>query len=397
MSTKTLIFPQRYVQGPNTLTHIADHLEILGIKNPLVVGGPTALRVCRDSIQQSIKAKGMTCAFHTFGGETSWKEINRIKEACQLGGHDAIMSCGGGKALDAGRTAAAANAVNAGVVPPQVMVAVGAGVPCIQIPTIAATDAPTAKVSVIYNEKGEFETFLIFPTNPAMVFVDTEVIAKAPADQLVNGMGDALATYFEADISYRTATPTLAGGLCSRTALTVAQLAFDTLMQYGVQAKTEVESHVAGPALEAVVEANILLSGLGYENGGLAAAHAIALSYTRIYHLFDKHPSHGQFVAFSTLTQLMMEERNQAFLDKIYGFCKAVGLPITFKQLGMSDVTDDALKMVSDDASKSVLIISMPKASRIPDENGRYYDPNEIFNCLKAADAYGRAFNSKKV
>lgn len=392
MSTKTLIFPQRYVQGPNTLAQIGDHLEILGIKNPLVVGGPTALGVCRESIQKSINSKGMTCAIHKFGGETSWKEINEIKEVCQAGGHDAIMSCGGGKVLDAGRTAAASNAINAGVVPPEVVEGVGAGVPCIQIPTIAATDAPTAKVSVIYNEKGEFETFLIFPTNPAMVFVDTEVIAKAPVNQLVHGMGDALATYFEADISYRTATPTLAGGLCSRTALMVAQLAFDTLMQYGVQAKTEVENNIAGPALEAVIEANILLSGLGYENGGLSAAHAIALSYTRIYHLFEKHPSHGQFVAFSTLTQLMMEERSKDFLDKIYGFCKAVGLPITFEQLGASDVTDDALKMVAEDASKSVLIISMPKASRTPDEEGRYYDPNEIFNCLKAVDAYGREF-----
>ena len=392
MSSKVLIFPQRYVQGPNILSQIGDHLEILGIKNPLVLGGPTALGICRESIQQSIDTKGMTCVFQTFGGETSWSEINKIKEACLSGGHDAIMSCGGGKVLDAGRTAAASNAVNAAVVPPEFIEGVGAGVPCIQIPTIAATDAPTAKGSVIYNEKGEFETFLVFPTNPAMVFVDTEVIAKAPTEQLVFGMGDALATYFEADISYRTATPTLAGGLCSRTALMVAKLAFDTLMQYGVQAKTEVESNIAGPALEAVVETNILLSGLGYENGGLAAAHAIALSYTRTYHLFEKHPSHGQFVAFSTLTQLMMEERSQEFLDKIYGFCKSVGLPITFEQLGASNITDDALKMVAEDAAKNVLILSMPKATSTPDEEGRFYDPNEIFNCLKAADAYGRAF-----
>jgi glycerol dehydrogenase len=144
--------------------------------------------------------------------------------------------------------------------------------------------------------------------------------------------------------------------------------------------------------LEAVVEANILLSGLGYENGGLAAAHAIALSYTRIYHLFEKHPSHGQFVAFSTLTQLMMEERDKEFLDTIYGFCRSVGLPTTFEELGMKTVTDEALEMVADDASKSVLIVSMPKASRTPDEEGRFYDPNEIFNCLKAADAFGRQF-----
>jgi glycerol dehydrogenase len=170
-----------------------------------------------------------------------------------------------------------------------------------------------------------------------------------------------------------------------------ARLAFDTLMEYGIQAKIEAESHIPGQALEAVVEANILLSGLGYENGGLAAAHAIALSYTRIYHLFEKHPSHGQFVAFSTLTQLMMEGRSQEFLDKIFEFCKSVGLPITFEQLGASGIADEALRMVAEDASKNMLIISMPKATSAPDEEGRFYDPDEIFNCLKAVDAYGRA------
>ena len=104
------------------------------------------------------------------------------------------------------------------------------------IASVVATDATTAKVSVIYNEKGEFETFLIFPTNPAMVFVDTTVIANAPVEYLVHGMGDTLATYFEADMSQQTATPTLAGGLCSRTALMAAQLSFDILMEYGLQA-----------------------------------------------------------------------------------------------------------------------------------------------------------------
>ncbi len=392
MSLKTLIFPQRYVQGPDTLSRIADHLEILGVKNPLVLAGPTAMAICRETIEGSVRSKGMKCGFVQFGGESSWSEIRRIKEACLSGGHDAVMACGGGKVLDTGRTAAAGSAVNAGVVPPEIIQGVGANVPCIQVPTIAATDAPTAKVSVIYNEKGEFETFLIFPTNPAMVFVDTTIIANAPVEYLVHGMGDALATYFEADISHRTAAPTLAGGLCSRTALMAARLAFDTLMEYGVQAKIEAQNHIAGPALEAVVEANILLSGLGYENGGLAAAHAIALSYTRIFHLFEEHPSHGQFVAFSTLTQLMMEGRKKDFLDVIYGFCRNIGLPVTLEELGMQTVTEEALRMVAEDASKSVLIMSMPKASRVPDGEGRFYDPKEIFRCLKAADAYGRQF-----
>jgi glycerol dehydrogenase len=90
----------------------------------------------------------------------------------------------------------------------------------------------------------------------------------------------------------------------------------------------------------------------------------------------------------------MMEGRSHEFLNEIYGFCKAVGLPTTFQELGMRTVTDEALTMVAEDASRSVLIISMPRASSIPDKDGRFYDPHEIFNCLKAADAYGKKFRS---
>jgi glycerol dehydrogenase-like iron-containing ADH family enzyme len=71
MSIRTLIFPQRYVQGPNTLAQIGDHLEILGIRNPLIMGGPRALSVCQDPIQGSLNAKGMACEFVSFGGESS--------------------------------------------------------------------------------------------------------------------------------------------------------------------------------------------------------------------------------------------------------------------------------------------------------------------------------------
>lgn len=392
MSTKILIAPMRYVQGPDALNQIGQHLEGMGVSNPLVIGGPTAISVCRETMAGSMNEKGIAFDFIEFGGECTFDEVQRVKAACVAGSHDAIIACGGGKALDTGRTAAAGNAVNAGVVPPEIMENIGANVPIIQVPTIAATDAPTAKVSVIYNDKGEFETFLVFRANPEMVFVDTQIIANAPAETLVSGMGDALATYFEAAMSYQTGSPVLAGGLSTRTAQMMARFAFDTLMEYGYQALLEAENNIAGQALEAVVEANILLSGLGYESGGLAAAHAIALSWTRVYHLFEVHPTHGQFVAFSTLAQLMMEGRNADFLDEIYDFCASIGLPTTLEALGLRNAENEAIRVVAEDAAKNVLITSMPRAASAPDAEGRFYDPNEIFNALMAADAYGRQF-----
>jgi glycerol dehydrogenase len=210
----------------------------------------------------------------------------------------------------------------------------------------------------------------------------------------VAGMGDALSTYFEASICHRTASQTHSGGLPSRTALMMGRLAFDILMEYGVQAKVENKNGIAGPALEAVVEANILLSGLGYESGGLSAAHAIAESLTIIHDRFDPPPFHGEVVAFGTLVLLVMEESHRKALDPIIEFCRSVGLPTTFEEMGLRNPTDEDLSLVADAASKDPLIRSMPKANKVPNREQRFYDPSEILSSLKAADAYGRAYNS---
>jgi glycerol dehydrogenase len=394
MSKKIFLAPHCYVQGPNVLNHIAEHLESFGLGKPLILADPNAFPAIERRLLKSLESKKMPAPFLPFGGECTWQEISRVRDQCIQGGHDTIIACGGGKTMDTGRAAAAGDVINKGVLPPEKIENVGANVPCIQVPTIASTDAPTARACLVYKEAGVFETVIISQTNPLMVMADTRVIASAPVRSLVAGMGDALSTYFEAHICHRTGSQTHAGGLSSRTALMMGRLAFDILMEYGLQAKVENENGIAGPALEAVVEANILLSGIGYESGGLSAAHGIAESLTIIHDRFDPPPFHGEVVAFGTLTLLMMEERNRACLDKILEFYRSVGLPTTFQELGLGDLSDVDLILVADAASKDPLIRSMPRANKMPTDDVRFYDPTEIFNYLKAADAYGRAFQA---
>ena len=113
------------------------------------------------------------------------------------------------------------------------------------------------------------------PRNPDLVLVDSQVIADAPVRFLVSGMGDAQVTRFEAEdcrIKDEGNMTTRPGPM---SAFGLARLCFDTLLKYGVLAKAACEHHQVTPALEHVIEANTLLSGLGFESGGLAAAHAI--------------------------------------------------------------------------------------------------------------------------
>ena len=393
MALKIFISPSRYVQGPDALVQLGEQLEFLGIRNPLILASPSAKKAVGPAITEGLTRRSIRHAFIDFGGESTWKEIEKIRDACIQGGHDAIINCGGGKTLDAGRCAAAGAATNVMKVPPEVFPKFGAGVPCVNIPTVAATDGATSSASLVHREDGTLEAIMVSPTNPLMVLVDTTVIAKSPVRLLVSGMGDALATYFEAEMCYRTSSPpTSTRALSTRTARALARLCFDILMEYGVQARTEAESGVPGPGLEAVTEANVLLSGLGFQSGGLSAAHAVGNAFEHVSHAFAQRRYHGETVAFGTLVQLMLESREPVFLDRIFGFCNAVGLPITFEELTLRNVSDATLYTVADVASRDIQMRSMAGASRVPDEQGRFLDHRAIFDALNAADAYGRAF-----
>ncbi len=365
---------------------------MLGIKNPLILISPSAKRTVGSIISRALADKGIRPAFIDFAGESTWKEIARVKDACIQGNHDAVINCGGGKTLDTGRCAAAGAATNMMRVPPEVFSRFGAGVPCVNVPTVASTDGATSSISLVHTEKGELEAIMVFPANPLMVVVDTAVIACSPVRFLVSGMGDAIATYFEADMCRRTSSPsTSTRALSTRTAQALATLCFDILMDYGLQARMEAEAGVPGPGLEAVAEANILLSGLGFQNGGLSAAHAVGSALEHVPEAFLQRPLHGEAVGFGTLVQLLLEARKPKFLDKIFGFCRAVGLPTTFEELKLTNV-DHALGIVANVASRAAQMRSMAGASKAPDEEGRFYEHRTILNALKAADAYGRSF-----
>jgi glycerol dehydrogenase-like iron-containing ADH family enzyme len=92
-----------------------------------------------------------------------------------------------------------------------------------------------------------------------------------------------------------------------------------------------------------------------------------------------------------------LEGRKPDDLEKIFGFCKAVGLPTTFEELCLRNLTPQDLETVADVASKHATIRSMPGASPTPDAEGRFYDQQAIFHALKAVDVFGRNFGKQSI
>jgi glycerol dehydrogenase len=125
--------------------------------------------------------------------------------------------------------------------------------------------------------------------------------------------------------------------------MALARLGYDILLEYGIEAKRAVEAKVVTPAVEKVVEANVLLSGLGFESGGVATAHMIA---NCLPSLPECHAlMHGQEVGFGIISQLCLEEDVEVEeIYRIVDFEIAIGLPVTFADLGLAGVKRERLE-----------------------------------------------------
>ena len=204
---------------------------------------------------------------------------------------------------------------------------------------------------MLYTPDGAFDDYAYFKQSPSVILIDTSVIAKAPVRFLVSGMGDALSTYFEARANVQSFCDVNAGLPCgadrkkgtllargTNAAFALATLCYQTLLSDGYKAKLACESNVVTPALENIIETNILLSGLGFESGGLAAAHAIHDGLTV---LEETHKYfHGEKVAFGTLCQLVLENASDEEINTVIGFCLEVGLPVCLEDIGVHDIGD---------------------------------------------------------
>lgn len=328
--SRMFLAPGRYVQGAGAIAEIGIHAARMGTV-ALFAAGKTALHVCGAAVEASLTEHKVRCHTEVFNGECSDKEIQRLVDAGRTCGADLVIAAGGGKVIDTGKA-----------------VSHEMKIPVIVAPTIAATDAPCSAISVIYSEKGAFDRYLILPRNPDCVLIDTSLVANAPVEYLISGMGDALATYWEADTCARSCKPNALTGAHPPTlsSLALARLCYDTLLGYGLQAKLAVEKKSVTPAVEAVVEANTLLSGLGFESGGLAAAHAVHNGLTELE--AAHHAYHGQKVAFGVITQLVLEGRQSSDLHQVLDFCLSVGLPVCLEDLGLADATGDDIRRVAD-------------------------------------------------
>ena len=355
------ISPSKYIQGAGEMSRIGSYVEKLG-KKALCIISKGGQKRHGEQIKASFGASDTDAVFEIFNGECSYTEIHRIEKIVKQNACDVVVGIGGGKIFDTAKA-----------------VAYYCGIPVAVVPTVASTDAPCSALSVIYTDEGVFQEYLFFPSNPNIVLMDTEIIAKSPARMTVSGMGDAMATYFEARACFQSGATTCAGGHVGVAALGIAKLCYDTLIEEGVKAKAAIDAGACTKAVEKVIEANTLLSGIGFESGGLAGAHAIHNGLTVLPECH--HMQHGEKVNFGTLTQLVLENIPIEDLSDLLDWMTEVGLPVTFEELGITDTSREHLLPAAEAAcAENDTIRNLP----FP------VDPEKVYNAMLAADQYGK-------
>ncbi len=353
--------PSKYIQGNEAILELEGIIRQFGKKAIILTSSTARKYLPSEYLEPPLSS---LISIEPFSGECSEDTLKNLAERINLLKAGIIVGMGGGKVIDTAKIAADR-----------------ADIPVIVVPTIASTDAPCSGCAVTYTPDGVFEKVHYQRLNPTVVLVDMNILAKAPVRFLVAGMGDALATWFEARSCKETLSVNECGGLSTLAGQHLARLCYEVLLKYGLQAKIDNEAGVVTHALNNIAEANILLSGIGFESGGLASAHAIHNGLTVLPETHNFY--HGEKVAFGVIAGLHLTNSTDNEINEVYGFCKSIGLPVTLAEIGISDRNNQRLMQV---AKKAV-----EKESPIHHE-GPGITADKVCKALLEADKVGQEY-----
>ena len=361
-TTRAFGSPLRYVQGQGEFGRLPLYTAPYGSACVIIDG--FLYQDLNARLEKAYAESDAKFVSISFNGECCEEEVERIGKIARENGAAVIVGAGGGKTMDTAKICADEM-----------------GLPVIIAPSSASTDAPVSEIAVVYKPDGEYIGSRKMKKNADLVLVDTEIIVKAPRRLFVAGMGDALATWLEAQACECSDSPNYIGSGMRRckAGMAIAKASWDILFEDGEKALMALDSGVVTEAFENVVEANTLLSGLGFLNTGLATAHGIHSGLTV---LPETHKYlHGEKVAFGIVCQMVLENTPVETVDKVMRFMVAIGLPVTLADLGVETKHEKVLA-IAEKTAGGPLVHQEPFA----------VTAERVYSAIIAADALGRKY-----
>ena len=172
VKSHTMELPRLIEIGEKNLDGFGNFLDSLGrIGTVSMISGANVQNILRSRIERSLESNEIRFTWHVPGG-SQIKSINRIQRMVMEDGSDMIVGMGGGKSVDTAK-----------------MISYNLGKPFVSLPTAASHDGMASPFVSVKSSKPHS----IVASAPMGVFVDIDVIRKAPVRLLASGCGDLVA------------------------------------------------------------------------------------------------------------------------------------------------------------------------------------------------------------
>ncbi len=300
----TIKTPKVYINEVGSISRSGEYISKIG-KNPLIIAGEKAKKAVGDEFFASLEKNGISPKnVQIFSGYPSQTQFDSYAEKAKSANSDVIIGIGGGRVLDTAKATA------------DIL-----GLPAITVPTVAATCAAWAAVTIQYDDEGGYVRSRLNKNSAQLVIADPKVIFTAPERYLFSGVVDTFAKFYE----IRPTTEFFPEDVPSAIALKASKIAFENLERDTFKAIFDSKKGVYGEVAKNVIDAIIYLAGFAGsfrgEHGHYSFAHPFYHTSTRLHHSNIK--LHGEKVAFGIVTQLILEGKSDSeVLDAIKIFSR---------------------------------------------------------------------------
>ena len=172
MKSHTMELPRLIVVGENNINEFGEFLFSLNKPKKIsLISGINVKKILKKKIEKSLKLKKIKFVWHT-SKDNQISTLKQIQKDAKKDRSDIIAGIGGGRSVDSAK-----------------MVSFNLDIPFVSVPTAASHDGMASPFVSVKSDKPHS----IVATAPLGVFVDIDVIKKAPAKLLASGCGDLIA------------------------------------------------------------------------------------------------------------------------------------------------------------------------------------------------------------
>ncbi len=306
MKSHTMELPRQIVVGEKNINEFGEFLyNLTKPKKISLISGIHVKKVLRNKIEKSLKTKKIKFVWHT-SKDNQITTLNRIQKEVKKDHSDIIAGIGGGRSVDTAK-----------------LISFNLDIPFVSVPTAASHDGVSSPFVSVKSDKPHS----IVASAPLGVFVDIDIIKKAPSRLLASGCGDLIANIIAVkdwQLGHQR-TGEYYGTYSAELALMSAMMVLDNSSKY---AKNGLDARVI---IEALISAGVASCIAGSSRPCSGAEHLFS-------HALDKiAPGKGLHGEKCGIGSIMIAKLQGQNWKKIVKTLKDVGAPTTAKQIGLTE------------------------------------------------------------